>query len=161
MLVAKQLSSPDGLSGQEARSGRPWARGSHTPRIDDAGCAMRSYGVPYGHNRRQRAPGSCWIECMLWRTAAKLLKTLLFFWRGSLENRPDRPRVLWRTVDSGPRFSGEPPDSRAHRPVPDRIQRPGRAETRPFLVANRPHSRAGHSPARRERNESFGPDSSR
>ena len=94
---------------------------------------MRSYGVPYGQVQRQRAPGSCWTECMLWRTVAKLLESLRYFWRGSLENRPDRPRVLWRTVDSGPRFSGEPPDSRTHRPVPDRIQRPGQARNAPVL----------------------------
>ena len=101
---------------------------------------------PIGLNRRQQAPGSCWTECMLWRTAAKLLESLLFFQRGSLENRPERPRVLWRTVDSGPRFSGEPSDSRTHRPVPGGIQRPGRDATRPFSVANRSQSRAGHGP---------------
>jgi len=37
MPKAKRLSSPDSLSGQEARSGRPSARGSHTRRIADAG----------------------------------------------------------------------------------------------------------------------------
>ena len=34
MPVAQPLSSPDSLSGQEARSGRPSARGSHTNGIE-------------------------------------------------------------------------------------------------------------------------------
>ena len=67
----------------------------------------------FGDFRGQTRSCDCWTEWMLWRTAAKLLESLLFFWRGSLGNRPERPRVLWRTVDSAPRFSGEPSRSRA------------------------------------------------
>ena len=106
--------------------------GFHTPRIGDAGLPWGSMSCLFDAFRGQTGSGDCWTEWMLWRTAAKLLESLLFFWRGSLENRPERPRVLWRTVDSGPRFSGEPSDSRTHRHVPDGIQRPARAATRRF-----------------------------
>ena len=106
--------------------------------------AMACASLP---NRRLWTPPYCWTECMLWRTAVKLLESLRYFWSGSLENRPDRPRVLWRTVDSGPRFSGEPSDSRTRRPVPGGIRPPGRAATRPVLVADRAHSRPGHGRA--------------
>ena len=112
-------------------------------------------------NHRLWTPLYCWTECILWRTAAKLLESLMFSWRGSLENRPDRPKVLWRTVDSGQRFSGEPPDSPRHRPVPGGIRPPGRAATRPVLVPNPSHSRPGHGPASPEYDESCAPDSSR
>ena len=47
MPVAQRLSSPDGLSGQEARLGRPSARWSHMPRIG-AKCLQQRYS----RNRR-------------------------------------------------------------------------------------------------------------
>ena len=54
MPIAKRLSSPDILSRQEARLGRPSARGSHTPRIVDALLAIvcsreRAGGSPGPH----------------------------------------------------------------------------------------------------------------
>ena len=58
MPIAKRLSSPDGLSGQEARFGRPSARGFHTPRIDDAGRAKGPYVLSFGGlSRSTGVPG--------------------------------------------------------------------------------------------------------
>ena len=66
-------------------------------------------------NRRLWTTLYCWTECILWRTAAKLLESLRYFRRGSLENRRSRPAVLWRTVRF-PEMSARPRRTSASQP---------------------------------------------
>lgn len=65
MPFAQRLSSPDGLSGQEARFGRPSALGFHTPRSglqEGAFVRLRAFTGPFGDFQGQLASRSCWTE---------------------------------------------------------------------------------------------------
>ena len=92
--------------------------GFHTPRIGDAGCAMRSYGVLFGpqaaplgvrslldrvyalENRDQAIGNVCIFQARFSREPSRPAQ-------GSLENRRFGPAVLWRTARF-PRASASP-----------------------------------------------------
>ena len=59
MPVAKRLSSPDGLSGQEARLGRPSARWSTHPTRLRRPARMRAMECPRVHYKPPEVPGCC------------------------------------------------------------------------------------------------------
>ena len=69
--------------------------------------AEPAFSTTYRDIGRLRTPNCCLTESLLWRTVAKVLESRDLFSGGSLENRPGRAALLWRTAESGQKFSGE------------------------------------------------------
>lgn len=103
MPIAKRLSSPDSMNGQEAGSGRHAALWGHTPRRFLRVRAFRAHGVPL---RALWAP--CGAKAMLERVYARsiqpnMLLFLIFWWHVCSKHTPEcsehtfrsPPRTAW------------------------------------------------------------------
>ncbi len=130
MPVAKRLSSPDSLSGQEAGSRRRSAFGCHTRRSRLQGCGMRRLAYPcaawrtHGRpkpSRRNAERAYTFATARDCRSRAQLRRRL------SVEST-DRWRPVARRI--APRYAGIPLRTRIVFAVPSRPKPPGDRRSR-------------------------------